>query len=131
MVAIEGAVCALHKCKGADVERDRDNTAGIALRDVEMMARDIQESHHCDVEMHMTLPTGRDTPVLFWVCAEARPRIVGRMTIRAPIRKQHRWPTGECKTLAGLMYRLLHDLDRTLDEQGHCPAEQATFAWSE
>lgn len=109
--------------------RERDTSQGISLRDVEELARTIQKQHHCDVELHLSLPQGEDTPVVFWVCAEARPRIIGRMTIRAPIRKQHRWPTGECKTLAGLMFRLLYDLDRALDQQGHCPAEQATFVW--
>lgn len=108
---------------------ERDNTAGVALKDVETYVRDMQDEHCCNVTIALTIPMGRDTTVLFWVQVRAEPRIVGRRTIRAPIAKQHRWPTGEAKTLTGLMYRLCYDLDRAMDEMGHCPAEQATFDW--
>jgi len=103
----------------------------VAWKDVEDAIRRIQNDHCCDVRVEMTVPVSSGTPVLLWVGIWAQPRIVGRLTIRAPIKKQHRWPTPHHKTIAGLVFNLLWDLDRTLDQLGHCPAEQASFAWAE
>jgi len=94
---------------------------------VETMVREVQKAHCCNVRIELTTPVNEGTAVLFWVKVEATPRLVGRRTIRAAVAKSHRWPTGEALTVFGLMFRLLYDLDRALDEVGHVPAEQATM----
>jgi len=99
----------------------------ISLDDVETMLREVEKAHCCNVRIEMTVPVASGTSVLFWVKVEARPRIVGRITIKAVVAKSHRWPTSEALTLYGLMFRLLYDLDRALDAIGHVPAEQATM----
>jgi len=111
------------------MSRERYEHGQVGLVDVEGYLRDIQDEHCCNVTVKMTLPVGNDTPVLFWVGLFAEPRIVGRKVIRAPLAVQHRWPCVDHKTLAGLLFALAYKLDRKLDEQGHVPAEQATFDW--
>jgi len=103
----------------------------VSLRDVEEAVRRTQSGHCCDVTITLTIPVGSSTPVLFWVTARAQPRLVSKLTIKAPIAEAHRWPCPEHKTLAGLMWNLMWKLERKLDQIGHVPAEQATFDWAE
>jgi hypothetical protein len=108
---------------------NRDSSAGISLRDVEDCMRVIQSAHCCNCTVELSLPVNSGTSVMFWVKMTAMPRIVAKSTIRGPIAVSARWPHVDHKTLAGLMFSLAHKLDRQLDEQGHVPAEQATFDW--
>jgi len=104
-----------------------DKTSNISLQDVQDALRAIESAHCCNTRIELTMPVTSGTSVLFWVKVEARPRIVGRKTIRAPIAVQCRWPHVDHRTLAGLMFSLCYKLDRDLDEHGYVPAEQALF----
>jgi hypothetical protein len=101
----------------------------VDLADVEQAMREVGDAHCCDVTLALRHPVRPGTPVLFWVSMTATPRIVGRRTIRQPHTVSHRFPHVDCRTVEGLMFRLAHKLDHDLDELGHCPAEQAQFAW--
>jgi len=108
---------------------DRSTPAGVSLRDVNDCLRAIESEHCCNTSVTLTMPTVSGTSVLFWVKVAAEPRIVGRKTVRAPHAVSGRWPHVDHKTLAGLMFKLCHQLDNELDIRGHLPAEQAKFAW--
>lgn len=110
---------------------ERQYRGAISLLDVEQYVRWIQNEYHCDAHFRMSIPVGQATAVTFWVALRAEPRIIGRLTIRAPVAVQLRWPHTDHKTLAGLMYHLCHELDQKLEKHGQLPAEQATFAWAE
>ena len=97
--------------------------------DVVAALREVEKTHCCDAYIKLTHPVREDTPVLLWVKVEAVPRIVGRRTIRAPLAVSCRFPHVDCRTIEGLMLRLVYKLDHDLEEAGHVPAEQATFPW--
>jgi hypothetical protein len=101
----------------------------ITWREVERLLREVAKAHCCNIFVHLSPPATEGTAVVLWVQVRAEPRLVGRRTIRAPVAKSHRFPTGEAATVEALVFRLLYDLDRTLDELGHIPAEQADFGW--
>lgn len=105
----------------------RDERSGVSYRDVEEHLRLIQNEHCCNLRFDFTVPTASGTAVLFWVGLTAEPRIVGRKTIRSSMKVARRWPHVDHQTMAGLMLWLLFELGKKLDEQGHVPAEQATF----
>lgn len=107
----------------------RDDERLVSWAAVSDLTRQIEGSHCCNVKLELSVPANKGTGVQFWLVAAAEPRIVGRRTIRQPVRVSHRWPTSEAATLAALAFRLLYKLDRDLDENGHLPAEQATFLW--
>jgi len=107
-----------------------EDVSGVSYRDVEAHLRAVEADHCCNVKFEMSVPVVTGTAVLFWVTVVATPRIVGRKTIRGPIARQRSWPHVDHRTLAGCMLWLLFQLDTALEESGHVPAEQATFAWA-
>lgn len=107
----------------------RDDHPGPGWADVEQAMREVEKAHCCDLRIDLTHPKGEGTPVVFWVAVEAVPRIVGRRTIRQPVAVSKRFPCVDCKTVEGLVLRLVYKLDHDLDELGHVPAEQAMFPW--
>jgi len=106
------------------------DTLCISWKAVSELLRQVENGHCCDIRLEMKVPHNGGTGVQFWLTACAEPRIVGRKTIRAPMRQSHRWPTTEAVTLAALAFQLLYKLDAALEEAGHLPAEQADFLWA-
>jgi len=61
-----------------------------------------------------------------WVIAEARTAGVSPLTApRHSVRSI--WPTTQHKTMVGLMYRLVHQLDHALDAEARALAEGLPF----
>jgi len=108
---------------------DKGDERAISWKAVSELQRQVEGLHCCNIALEMKVPSKGATGVQFWLTAAAEPRIVGRRTIRQPVRVSSRWPTSEALTVAGLAFQLLYKLDRELDELGHLPAEQATFLW--
>lgn len=109
---------------------DRDMQAGISLRDVQVVAAEIGREWSGDVLFQLVLPMRANSSVTFHVSAEFTPRSIGRRSTRRQCRVSRNWPSGECRTLAGLLFRLVHDLGRELElqrpEVGE--SEQSRFA---
>ena len=96
---------------------ERETQAGISYFDVAEQLRALEREHHCRVHYTLGLPvrsTGR-CALDVRICAKgaaygARRADWERGRFRA-------WPTGECRTFAGLLYRLVDDLWKLLDEE--------------
>jgi len=109
------------------VPKERDNSAGVSYRDVEVAMRAVQSEFNCNVTYELSLPVVDGTSVLFWVKVEAAPRWVGKKTVRAVIARQRRWPHVDHQTMAGLLFWLVNELHAALDEQGLVPVQAALF----
>jgi hypothetical protein len=89
--------------------------------------RDLQREFNVDVSFSFTIPATTGTSVVFWVALTAKPRWVGKMTVRCDIARQRRWPHVDHQTMAGLMLFLVHDLHVVLEAQGMVPVQEALF----
>jgi len=91
--------------------------AGISAFDVRDYARSIARHFNCDLHYLVSLPLREGTKHALDFRVTARGTSMepgGRAWERGASRP---WPTGECRTITGLMFRLLHDLEVKLEER--------------
>jgi len=109
------------------VSKDRETTAGVSYKDVEVAMRELMRDYNCNVTFDFCTPVSSGTSVVFWVRIAAEPRWVGKKTVRAVIACQRRWPHVDHKTMAGLMLYLCFELGKSLESSGQVPVQEALF----
>lgn len=94
----------------------RDTSARVSFRDVGELSRAIGRQYGGDVSCELVFDVPTTGNVHFFVRAWFRPRSVGVRTVRAQRAVSSPWPTASAATVAGLMFRLVYDLDRELGD---------------
>jgi len=91
--------------------------AGINAYDVRGALRDCERHYNCRLHFRVTLPLRKDArhALDFQLCAVSAS--VGADGAAWSSGVSRTWPTGECRTLTGLMFRLVHDLEIKLEEK--------------
>ena len=109
---------------------DRDSSAGISYRDVIVAATEAGREWCGDVRFELSAPYRPGTAVVMHATARFVPRSVGKRSTRRECAVSAPWPNGQSRTLAGLLLRLVYDLERDLEQQQleEKRSEQTRFA---
>lgn len=99
--------------------------AGLSAFDAGDYARRIEREFHCRVKFVWTLPMREGTRTAFDVriCATGAGASAAGHTWERGYSLP--WPTGQCRTISGLLFRLCVELDKLLSEEKRA-AERAT-----
>jgi len=108
----------------------RETRAGVAFSDVAVVWRDLGREYGGDITAEFVLPMRADSGVTFHVRVVFSPRVLGTRTTRGKSMVSAVWPNGASSTIAGLLFRLSHELGGKLEAQQPIdPAsEQTRFA---
>lgn len=90
---------------------------GISAYDVRNYARGVEREFGCQINYIVSLPLRKEARhALDFQCNAVGTELgTGRRLWASGVSRV--WPTGECRTLTGLMFRLLHDLEIKLEEE--------------
>jgi hypothetical protein len=89
----------------------------ISLKDVRDLLRRVESEYNVDVRIDLK-PSPRDTTRFdWWVTVWSEPRTLARGRARAVHHLQHQWPSVKAKTLAGLFFALLWELEAILSDE--------------
>lgn len=104
----------------------RESPSSVSYRDVADLARQVGRHYGGDITCVLVFDVGPSGNVHFFVRACYEPRAVGVRNVRARSAVSSPWPTASSSTVAGLMFRLVYDLERRLElvEPGEAASEQ-------